>query len=348
MSDVLVTGGNGFVGRHLIEALHARGEGVRVLALAGEDTLELERRGVRVYRGDVREPRTLTAPMAGARAVVHLAAMMDVWRPLREYAAVNVLGTRNVCQAALTAGTERVVHMSTSSVYGMDLGHAADETFPLAPFPDPYPMTKAAADCAVQRMIREDGLPAVIVRPDQIFGPGDHLHFGRMADRLRAGRSIVVGRGDNALPLVYISDIVGALLLAVDHPGAVGRAYNITAEQPLSQGEVLRAIASAIDARPPRVHLSYRLLYGAGYTAERLATLTHSTRRPPLTRLGVAFMGTDNRFSILRARAELGYRPGVTIHEGLRLAAGWYCRSHGAVPPIASAAPPSGALSAAG
>jgi nucleoside-diphosphate-sugar epimerase len=326
MSEVLITGGNGFVGHHLVEALQARGETVRVLALPTENTVGLEQRGVSVHRGDVRHPETLRAAVAGARALVHLAAMMDVWRPLNEYQAVNVLGTENICRAAMAAGVERVVHMSSSSVYGMALGRTADETSPLAPFPDPYPVTKAAADMAVQRMITDEHLPAVIVRSDQIFGPGDRLHFGRMADRLRAGRSIIVGRGDNALPLVYITDVVQALLLMLDHAQATGSAYNIAAEEPLSQRDVLNTIATAIGVRPPRIHVPYRALYAAGYLAERLAALTPYASRPAITRLGVAFFGTDNRYSMERARCELGYRPKVTVEEGLRLTAVWYRR----------------------
>lgn len=338
MSEILITGGNGFVGHHLIDALQARDQAVRVLALPGEDTRGLERRGVAVYHGDIRDPQTLRAPMAGVHAVVHLAAMMDVWRPLDEYRAVNVVGTENVCRAALTAGVGRLVHMSSSSIYGMGLSRAADETFPLAPFPDPYPITKAAGDMAVQRLIAEEGLPAVIVRPDQILGPGDHLHFGRMADGLRAGRSIIVGQGRNALPLVYVTDVTQALLLGLEHPRAIGNAYNITTEPPLTQQQVLEAIASEIGVLPPRIHLPYHLLYAAGYLAERLAALTGSERRPPITRLGVAFFGTDNRYSMQKARGELGYEPQVPIREGLRLTADWYQQRHRPASPRAHAA----------
>jgi nucleoside-diphosphate-sugar epimerase len=326
VSDILLTGGNGFVGRHMVHALQARGHDVRVLALPGEETLHLERSGVAVYRGDVRQPQTLAAPMAGARAVLHLAAMMDVWRPLRDFHAVNVVGTQNVCRAALSAGVQRVVHMSSSSVYGMGLGRPADETFPLSPFPDPYPITKALADVAVQRMIVQEHLPAVILRPDQIFGAGDRLHFGRMADRLRAGRSIIVGGGDNALPLVHVVDVVQALLLALDHGAAVGNAYNVTGEQPLTQEEVLTTIAEEIGAKPPRIHIPYRALYAAGYLAERLAGLTSSAMRPPITRLGVAFFGTDNRYVMQKARRELGYNPQRALRDDLRLTAAWYRR----------------------
>ena len=324
MSEILVTGGNGFVGRHVVAALQERGESVRVLALEGEDTRWLRKQGISVHEGDIRRPESLCEPMRGARAVLHLAAMMDVWRPIAEYREVNVTGTANVCRAALAAGVSRVVHMSSSSVYGVGLGRPADETFPLSPFPDPYPLTKAAADKLVQRMIREQDLPAVVVRPDQIFGPGDHLHFGRMAERLQARRSIVVGSGDNALPLVYVADVVQALLLALDHDHAVGQMYNITADRPLTQRQFLDAIADEVGAPAPRVHVPYRLLYAVGYAAERVAALQGSGRRPPITRLGVAFLGTDNRYAIDKAQRELGYRPRVAVRDGVRLAATWY------------------------
>ena len=338
MSEILVTGGNGFVGRHVVRALRERGDSVRVLALPDEDADALAARGIAVFRGDICRQETLVAPTRGVDSVLHLAAMMDVWRPFEDYHAVNVTGTENVCRTALAAGVRRVVHMSSSSVYGMALGRPADERRELRPFRDPYPQTKAAGDSAVQRMIVADRLPAVIVRPDQIFGPGDHLHFGRMADRLRAGKGLIVGKGDNALPLVYVDDLVQGLLLALDHDRAVGQAYNIGNDRPLSQAQLLRAIAREIGANPPRFHLPYRALYAAGYLAERLAALTPSSRRPPVTRLGVAFAGTDNRYPIDKARRELGYAPRVDLAEGVRITARWYLAADDertAQPPIA-------------
>jgi nucleoside-diphosphate-sugar epimerase len=322
--EILVTGGNGFVGRHVVAALQDRGDAVRVLALPTEETSWLSERGVAVHRGDITRPEALTAPMRGVDGVLHLAAMMDVWRPIGDYRAVNVSGTENVCRAALAAGVRRLVHMSSSSVYGMALGRPADERFGLAPFPDPYPVTKAEGDVLVQRMIAEDGLPAVIVRPDQIFGPGDHLHFGSMAERLRAGRGLIVGSGDNAMPFVYLTDVVQGLLLALDHERAAGQAYNITNDRPLTQREFLEAIAREVGARPPRLRVPYRALYAAGYAAERLARAGRSSRRPPITRLGVAFFGTDNRYAIGKARRELGYRPRVALRDGIRLTAAWH------------------------
>ena len=325
MSTILITGGNGFVGRHLVTALADRGDKVRVLVLAGEDTSQLEQRGVQVYRGDIRDPKTLAAPVSGADGVVHLAAMQDAWQPIEVYRSVNVGGTQNVARAALAAGVRRFVHMSSSSVYGMGHGRPVDETFPLTPFNDPYPVTKAEADQAVQRMTREDGLPGVVIRPDQIFGPGDVLHFGAMAARVRDGRGFLVGSGDNRMPFVYIDDAVRGLLLALDHDKAPGNAYNITSDSPLTQRQMLEAIAEEIGAQPPTRRVPYRALYAAGYLAERLTGVLPLVSRPPLTRLGVAFFGTDNHYAIGKAASELGYRPGVGLRDAVRLSTRWYC-----------------------
>jgi nucleoside-diphosphate-sugar epimerase len=321
--EILITGGNGLLGRHLVPALEERGYGVRVLVLPREDSSWLDARGVTVHRGDVRRPETLTGPMSGVEAVMHLAGVMGVWRPMGDYHAVNVTGTANVCRAALVEAA-RVVHVSSWTVYGMALGQPVREEHPLTPFSEPYAMTKAAGDMVVQRMIAEDDLPAVIVRPGTFFGPGDHLHFGRMADRLSAGRGLIVGSGDNALPFVYVTDVVQGLVLALEHEHALGQAYNITNDYPLTQAEFLHAIAREIGASPPRVHVHYRALYAAGYAAEVLARLTRSQRQPLVTRLGVKLFGTDNRHAIDKARRELGFRPQVSLEDGVRRAAAWY------------------------
>src|SRR5205807_8376834 len=113
-------------------------------------------------------------------------------------------------------------------------------------------------------------------------------------------------------------------LLALEHPRAVGQAYNITNDSPLTQREFADAIACEIGARPRRIHVPYRALYAAGCVAERAAMISRSERRPPVTRFGVAFLGTDNRCSIDKARRELGYEPAVALVDGVRLTAAWY------------------------
>jgi nucleoside-diphosphate-sugar epimerase len=330
--DVLVTGGGGLLGRHLIQALLERGDRPRVLLLPDEDATWFDGRAVAVHRGDVRDARTLAEPVQGTEAVVNLAGMMGLWKPLDDYRAVNVTGAENVCRAAMAAGADRVVHISSWTVYGMDVGQPCREDFPISPFQEPYAISKAEGDLLLQRMIADEGLRAVILRPGTFFGPGDRLHFGRMADRLRAGKAIVVGRGDNALPFAYVTDVVQGVLLALDHDGAVGEAFNITNDQPLTQQEALDAIADTIGARRARVHVPYQVLYAAGAAIERAAVLAKVTKQPPLTRLGVKLFGTDNRHSIDKARLDLGYAPKVGLREGIARAAEWYLRPGSQVP----------------
>jgi len=322
--EVLITGGNGLLGRHLVVALQGRGYGVRVLALPEEDIRWLRQRGVAVHRGDVRWPDSLAAPMSGATAVLHLASMMGVWRPIDEYRAVNVVGTKNVCLAALAEGVKRIVHVSSWTVYGMDLGIPAREDFLLRPFHEPNAITKAEGDLTVQQMIADDHLPAVIVRPGEFFGPGDWLNFGRIADRLRAGKGVIIGPGDNALPFAYVTDVACGVLLALDCDHAVGQAYNISNDRPLTQQQLLESIAHDIGVNPPTVHIPYRAVYTAASAAEHLTILASPQREPNVTRLGVQLFGTDNRHAIDKARRELGYMPQVRVRDGIRLTAAWY------------------------
>lgn len=222
------------------------------------------------------------------------------------------------------------------TVYGMGLDRPANEKSPLAPLHEPHVWTKAEGDRLVQRMIAERNLPAVIVRPGTFICPGDRLHFGRSADRLRAGKGLIVGPGRNALPFIDVADVVQGMLLALDQQRALGQIYNLTTDEPMTQEEYLRATAKAVGANPLWIHVPYHSLYAAAVVAERAAKLTRM-RRPLITRLGVALFGTSNRHAIDKARLDLGYSPTVPMREGVQRAAAWYrqerVRVRIAVPP---------------
>lgn len=319
---VLVTGATGFLAGHLIPALQERGYAVSGLVLPSEDTTPLRERGVAVYAGDVRQPETLTEPMRSVDVVVHMAALMATWAPMRVHHAVHVTGTANVCRAALAAGARRLVHLSSAITYSPSEGVPIEEDFPQEPLHEPHAVTKAEGDKLVQGMIASDGLPAVIVRPEAMLGPNDRINFRRLADRLRAGKGIVIGSGRNAVPFVYVDDVVQGLLLALEHPRAVGQAYNITNDQRMTEEDFLTAIADEVGGKLPRIHVPYRALYGAAAVAEWIATLTK--REPLVTRHGVQMFGSHNPLSIDKARRELGYEPAVALRDGIRLAGSWY------------------------
>jgi nucleoside-diphosphate-sugar epimerase len=315
---------------------------VRVLVLPAEDTTWLEEHDVTVFRGDILDPYTLRAPMRGAEGLFHLAAMLGAWGAFEAYSAVNVLGTANVCRAALSAGVSRVVHISSAMVYDMASSRPAAEDDLLAPLDEPYSLTKAHGDMLVQRLIREDRLPAVIIRPGTLIGPGDRLNFGRMADRIHAGKGVIIGRGNNAIPLFSITDLVQGLLLALDSDQAVGKIYNVGTDQPLTQARYLSLIARELGAPPPRLHVPYTALFTAARLAERLAAVSHDRIRPFLTRHGVKLYGANNLMSVDKARRELGYVPQVSVAEAVRMACDWYQHPDGGM----ATATPRGALTA--
>ncbi len=323
---ILITGGTGLVGHHLITALQQRGDTVSVLVLPSENTRKLEERNVTIFRGDICDADSLVAPMQGVDTVFHLAAMQGLWLPMKAYTKVNVTGTENVCRAALKANIRRLVHVSSWTIYGMDRGWPVTEDVTPAPRNDPYWVTKAQGDLLVQRMIAEDHLPAAIIRPGTIFGVGDRLNFGRTAEKIRTGKGLILGSGRNSLPLVYVTDVVQGLLLCADHDNALGQAFNITNDQPLTQAEFLQAIAQELESNPPRIHVPYAAAYAIAYAAERVVPL-NGTKHPVVTRHGVTLYGTDNRHAIDKARTDLGYEPHVSIREGVRLACDWY-RQH--------------------
>src|SRR5262249_40523625 len=151
--DVLGTGVTGLLGHNLIPALLERGHRVRALVLPSEDVSWLEDLGVSIFRGDVRDPATLVAPMRGVECVLNLAGMMGGWRSQADYRAVNATGAENVGRAAMAAGVGRLVHISSWTVYGIARGAPARETDRLTPFSEPYATTKAEGDRLIQKLV---------------------------------------------------------------------------------------------------------------------------------------------------------------------------------------------------
>lgn len=321
---ILVTGATGFLGSNLVPALKERGHSVRALVLPSENATPLEEHGVAIYRGNVLQPETLAEPVRGVDAVFHLVALMATWAPLSTHYAVHVTGAANVCAAVQAAGVPRLIHVSSAITYTPGMPQPIREDYPQEPVHEPHAVTKAQGDKLVQRLIAEEHLPAVIIRPEAMFGPGDRINFPRIADRLQSGKGIIIGSGRNAVPFVFVSDVVQGLLLALDHERAVGQAYNITNDETMTQEEFLCAIADEVGAPRPRLHVPYRPLFAAAYVAEHIATLTGYRSEPLVTRHGVQMFGSDNHLSIDKARRELGYAPQVPLREGIRLTAAWY------------------------
>jgi len=319
---VLMTGATGLLGGHLLRELQQRGEQIRALVLPIENVEKLIAQEVEVVRGDVTDASTLAPAVKDIEIIFHLAGMMGVNRPLADYRLVNVTGSENLYQAAQAAGVRRFVHTSSHTVYGLGYSRFLTEEDELRPDYDPYSITKAEGDRLMRRLMLKSSVETVIIRPGTFFGPGDRLHFGRMAERMKNGKGVIIGRGDNALPFCYVTDVAQGFLLAAYHEKAPGNVYNISNDHPLTQQEIFNAIADDVGGKRPARRLPYWPTYYGSIVAEKLAQITHT--RPIVTRLGVMMFGSDNRHSVAKARRELGYEPKVDLREGIRQAAAWF------------------------
>src|SRR6059058_1173155 len=320
---VLITGATGLLGGHLIKELQQRGEDIRALVLPVENADKLEKQGVEVVRGDITDADTLRPAVEGVELIFHLAGMMGVWRPLSDYRLVNVTGSENLYKAAQKAGVRRYVHTSSHTVYGLGYGRFLTENDALRPDPDPYSLTKAEGDRLMRRLMFNSEVETAILRPSTFFGPGDRLHFGRMAQEMKDGKGVIIGRGDNALPFCYVTDVVQGFLLAAYHENAPGNVYNITNDHPMTQLEMFNAIADAVDGIRPMRHLPYLPIYYGSIVAEKVvAPVTH--KEPFVTTHGALMFGSDNKHSIEKARRELGFEPKIDLRTGIRLAAEWF------------------------
>ncbi|HJT55788.1 MAG TPA: NAD-dependent epimerase/dehydratase family protein [Ktedonobacteraceae bacterium] len=320
---VLITGATGLLGSHLIKELQQRGEHIRALVLPVENADTLLAQGVEVVRGDVTDASTLGPAVKDIDLVFHLAGMMGVWRPLADYRLVNVTGAENLYRAAQAAHVRRFVHTSSHTVYGLGHGRFMTEKDALKPDPDPYSITKAEGDRLMRRLMLNSDVETVILRPGTFFGPGDRLHFGRMAQKMKDGKGLILGKGDNALPFCYVTDVVQGFLLAAYHENAPGNVYNITNDRPLTQLEMFNAIADAVGGVRPTLHLPYLPIYYGSIVAEKVVARATRTK-PVVTQLGAMMFGSDNRHSVAKARRELGYEPKVDLRAGIRLAAEWF------------------------
>jgi nucleoside-diphosphate-sugar epimerase len=280
--------------------------------------------GAEVCWGDIADSQTLEAAVDGVDLVVNCAAKTGPWGPESEYARTNVSALETLVRTAVRAGVRRIVHVSSVTVHGNDVKGDADENAPLRGEPNPYSRSKVAGERLLQRLIREERAPLTVVRPGWIYGPRDAASFARFAGMVQTGRMTMIGSGDNHLPLIYVRDVAEGILLAGQVDEAEGRCYLLVNDEPVTQRAFLTEIAAALDVPPPTRHAPYAMALSLGAAAEHLGRLSRRRRPPPVMRYGVQMLGGENRFSIVRARRELGFSPQVGMVEGVRRSVEWY------------------------
>ncbi len=320
----LVTGATGFVGAAVARRLVAQGAAVRVLARPGGDRRNLAGLDVEVIDGDLTDRASLVRACAGAGRLFHVAADYRLWVPQPDtiYRA-NVDGTRDLMLAAAEAGVGRIVYTSSVATLGLLAnGGDADEATPvaLADMVGHYKRSKFLAEEAVSALVRDAGLPAVIVNPSTPIGPGDikPTPTGRMIADAVAGR--MPAYVDTGLNIVHVDDVAEGHLLAAEH-GRIGERYILGGENLTLKG-ILETIAGLLQRPPPRWRLDHRLVLPIAYLVEGWARLTRLAD-PMVTVDAVRMSKKRMFFSSAKAESALGYshRPAA---EAIAAAVAWF------------------------
>jgi len=316
---VLVTGGAGLVGTHVLDALRARRESPPPRALVREHSRAVvEALGAEAVVGDVTDVITWQRASQGVQAIVHAAALVASHDSFEEFTRVNVGGTRLAIDAARRTGA-RLIYISTVAVYGRTAVYAASdsgvmEEYPFQPLPDCdfYARTKRAAEQLVQQEAARGGLSAIAIRPNVIYGERDPLFTRRLIANLRRGFLPEIGPGTNHLSCVYAGNVAAAILAALDAPAKSGfRAYNVTRDAPplLTQREFFAAFAEALGLRPLRIRVPVPLIRTGVAVWRVLMRLFLPGRYSALGNAAMSFILGENPYAVERIRSELGWTP---------------------------------------
>ncbi len=329
----LLTGASGFIGSRLARRLSAEGRPVRCLVRPSSDTAGLAGLDVELVTGTLADEDSLQRAAAGCERVVHCAALVSDWATVAEIRAANVTGTRNVMAAAAAAGVRRVVHISTTDVYGHPGSGPLDEDRAPAGFANWYSQTKLEAEAEVTAARVQE---KVVLRPATVYGPGSQELVGEIARAIEGGHMLLVDRGRALAGLCYVENLIDAIVLALQEPLGTARTFNVTDGVPVTWAAFTGDLARGLGAPPVRLSLPYPLAAAIALALEhgyRLARAQAGLETAPLlSRQAVQVLGRDQSFSAARAEAHLGWEPRVGYAEGLRATLEWLAERPRAAP----------------
>ena len=308
---ILISGATGFVGQALVAALRAQqcsvGRALRQ-AIADDEPGD-------VVVGDIGPDTDWLAALRDADCVVHLAARTHVLDErsadaLEAYRRINVLGTIRLAQLAAAAGVRRLVFLSSVKVNG-DATTSRAYTENDAPMPqDAYGITKREAEDALRRIGSETRMEVVILRPPLVYGPGVKGNFLRLLRLIERGLPLPLASVDNRRSLIYVENLVNAIIACVNAPAAAGKTYLVSDGEDVSTPALIGKLATAMGRSPRLLPCPVALLnLGAAMVGKRAAA---------------ARLTGSLRVDSSRIRAELGWVPRYSLDQGLNATAQWY------------------------
>lgn len=308
---VLVTGATSMIGRKTVEELLRSGNDVSVLQ-RGECDLP-----VMVFQGDIRDSVLVHEAVAGCDVVIHAAAKVGIVGSYKDFYDINVRGTQNVIHAAKKASCRGVVYVSSPSV-SYSKTPVTGEASPAArdDVLGHYSKTKSIAE----RLITSDAeLPMVALRPHLVWGPGDTQLVGRIIDRAKSNRLVLVNQGKAIVDSTYIDNVSDALCAAAERIGVYenlsGRALVVSNGEPRSVADLVERICDAAGVTFSPRSINLRAAVFLGHIIEKLFSLSPRAE-PPLTAFTAYQLGISHWFDIRETQELLHWTPRISLDEG--------------------------------
>jgi len=321
----LVTGGNGFLGSHLVRRLTAAGHQVRVLYQQGTDHDRLADvdPAPELVQGDLLDAPGLARACSGCEAVFHLAAVVQDWGPRELFERVNVGGTRDLLRGAVEAGARRFVFVSSLAVHRYVGITDGDETWPRDNLAQPYGASKIACEDLLMQAQAAGEIEAVVVRPGVVpFGVGDRLSMPELVRNHGAYRH--VGGGEARLCSAYAPNLADALLRCAEVPEAAGQVYVVADDETPTWREFSDALFQGMGLAPVQASVPLGLAMAGATVAEAWARV--SGRPPLINRYRVSLAGRDCVFRSHKAKRELGWQPAVGFADAMAETLAWLRR----------------------
>jgi nucleoside-diphosphate-sugar epimerase len=315
---VFLTGGTGFIGGEVARQLRDRGDEVVALVRDPAKGGKLSGLGCELVSGDLGDDAALRGGMEGCDAVIHAAAMYEVGIPAKQRPAMweaNVAGTERVMKVALETKVPRLVYVSTVGIFGNTYRQVVEETYenPETDFTSYYEETKLEAHKVVRRMIDGQDLPAIIVQPGGVYGPGDTSQVADLLEQFFAGKLPLMPFPELGICLSHVEDIAGGILLALDR-GKLGETYVISGPA-TTMREAIETVARVSGRKAPRRNLPTVLMKAMIPIGPLVGKVMGQP--PNLRELITSADGVTFWASYEKARRELGYAP-RGMEEGLR------------------------------